>query len=168
MENEFAFKQLGEFVVKFQVIENQIRELIMYIISENEDFIEILITDLEFTNRIKKCDIVFSRFCNIHPGPDERSQKSFHDLMNSILKAAERRNELVHSNYYTWQNIHGETGLLRQNFKNKASKGAVEMQEEEILPKDLLSDIANLDNISERIEEFRLQVVDWRSNARFD
>lgn len=166
MDNEYAYKQLGEFVVNFQVIENQIRELIIYIVDHSEDYIEILISDLEFANRVKKCDVIFSRFCDTCSGPENSDKEQFHRLMKRVLNAAERRNELVHSIFFTWQNIDGETGLLRQNYKNRASKGVLEMQEEELLPKDLINDITKLEKISEDIEKFRLQVIDWRSDAR--
>lgn len=165
MANKFAYAQLGEFVVKFQLIENQIRELIIYIVGHREDFIEILISELEFSGQVSKCDVIFSRFCDTLPVPESGVKEQFHLLMNKVLKAAERRNELVHSTYFTWQNIHGETGLLRQSYKNRASKGVLEMREEELLPSDLVNDITKLEKISEEIEKFRLRVVSWKSDA---
>jgi hypothetical protein len=77
------------------------------------------------------------------------------------MKLCERRNEIVHSKYYTWQNIEGKLGLLRQNSKLRASKGMREESEEELLPEVFDVDANNISECLHELDRYRIKVLDW-------
>ena len=72
-----------------------------------------------------------------------------------------RRNELVHSKYNPWINVHGREGLLRTNSKLRGSSGEREIKEEELQPEAFDSDLLNLSATAQSLEAFRLKVIDW-------
>ena len=91
----------------------------------------------------------------------EDENTNFHKLITQLQKLGTRRNEIVHSKYYNWTNVAGEIGLLRQNSKLRGGKGKREDIEEELLPKDLWSDLGNLINAYNQLESFRRKIIDW-------
>jgi hypothetical protein len=129
-----AYHQLGKFVVAFQHIEAAINDILVLLAHADDAFIFILINELEYAQRAKTADVLFARFVDVRRGIDPSLKAEFHTLMTELGKLGERRNELVHSRYSEWVNVSGDSGLLRENAKLRASKGIREELEEELLP----------------------------------
>jgi hypothetical protein len=162
MTDSDPYHLLGKFVVTFQHLEDCVKEIISLLVQAKDDeMISILMNELDNSARLKTVDVLFQRFTSVRVGDFKDENTNFHKLVTELLKLGFRRNEIVHSVYYDWITEHGETGLVRQNSKLRASKGEREETEEELLPKDLYSDIGNLNNAYDRLESYRLKIIDW-------
>lgn len=156
-----SFHQLGLFVYSFQMVERQIEEIIMLLMNTDEEMVAILMSELDFSGKLKTVDVLFSRFIDVRRGIPATDKDTFHKLISRIIKLCERRNDLLHSKYDTWQNLEGALGLLRQNSKLRASKGIREELEEEILPQNLDSNVNQISDCLNELEQRRLKVLDW-------
>lgn len=155
-----SYHQLGKFVVWFQQIEDLVNAILGLLAKADQEMIRILINELEFSQRIKTMDVMFCRFMDVRLGTDENEKKEFHSLVVELGKLGERRNDLVHSNYTDWRDVNGALGLLRSNSKLRGSKGIREESEEELLPEAFNKDLERLKIAIQRIERFRLKVID--------
>ena len=81
--------------------------------------------------------------------------------MVELGKLGERRNNLVHSKYTMWRNVHGADGLIRQNSNLRASKGFREEAEEEMLPESFNPDLERLELALREMETFRMTIINW-------
>jgi hypothetical protein len=157
-----AYHQLGRFIVEFQHLEDAVNNLLVLMSDADCEVVRILVNELEYSKRLKTADVLFSRFTGIHSNTDSAKKTEFHKLMTELIELGQRRNELVHSKYNPWINIEGKEGLLRTNSTLRASKGEREEQEEELQPEAFNADIARLRVAANRIEKFRLQIIDWK------
>ena len=92
---------------------------------------------------------------------DRALRAEFHKLMVEIDKLGTRRNEIVHSTYVYWVNVEGSDGLLRQNSKLRGSEGIRDLNEEKLLPGAIESDGDKVAVVLQKLEKFRLQIVEW-------
>ncbi|WP_143133139.1 hypothetical protein [Pseudoduganella namucuonensis] len=157
-----AFHQLGQFIVNFQHLEDGVNTLLVYMADANDEIVRILINELEFGKRLTTADVAFACFVDHRGSVDSDMKKQFHDLMVKLRDLGERRNELVHSRYNRWINIHGKEGLLRTNSRLRGSKGEREEKEEELQPAAFDGDLARLAVAAQELERFRLQFIDWK------
>lgn len=158
--SDTSYSQLGKFIFGFQHIESQVDELLMLLPNADEEFSRILIHELGFAAKLRTLDVVFSRFIDIRRNTDPEEKKHFHKLIQNIEKLAQRRNALVHSRYYTYQNIKGELGLLRENSRLISKRGIREESEEELLPKSFKNDLDTQAKIANKLEDYRLKAID--------
>lgn len=156
-----AYHQLGKFIVSFQHVERQINDIILLIAGSDDEFVYILINELDYSERIRTMDVMFARFADLRTNIGEQEKSLFHSMVVSAGKLCERRNELVHSKYYEWANVEEKYGLLRQNSKLRGNKGLREESEEEMLPSSFNDDLAKVDIVYENLEQYRLKIIDW-------
>lgn len=156
-----AQHQLGEFIVIFQHTETSINELLVLLSQADDEAIRILVNELEYSQRLKTVDVLFSRFVDLRRNPDLLAKAAFHKLIVELDKLGERRNELVHSTYMKWIDVAGDVGLFRQNSKLRGGKGIREQKEEELLPGTFNKDIERLDIALQELGKFRLRIIDW-------
>lgn len=156
-----AYHQIGKFVVHFQHIEAAINEILVLLASADDEAVLILVNELEYSQRLKTADVLLARVVDLQREPDPSTKNDFHKLINELGKLGERRNDLVHSKYMQWRNIEGSQGLIRQNSKLRGGKGIREEDEEELLPESFNADFERLDSALQRLEIFRLKVIDW-------
>jgi hypothetical protein len=154
-----SYHQLGFFVAKFQRFEDGVSDLMRLLAKADDEMVNILINELEYSKRLKTVDVLFSRFLAVRKGSFEEQIAEFHKLMTDLQKLGERRNELVHSKYTDWQNVEGRQGLLRESSKLRSSKR--EEVEESLMPEDFQSDFALIGQVAQRLESFRLKIIDW-------
>lgn len=166
MSDHFYYQDLGRFIIRFQNIEAFLTVFISLIVRADDEFIEILITELDFNKRVKAADVMFARYVDLLKSPKINEKKSFHKLMIRILEIAERRNELVHSQYHLWMDIKGEEGSIRVNSKLKSSKGIREINKESFLQGDLESDFKKIDDATRELEDFCHKVIEWRNASQ--
>ena len=114
MQETSASEKIGRFVVMFQDAERRITELLVLMAQADSEFIHILVNELEFSKRIKTADVMFGRFVGLRRDVDASEKDQFHDLMTKLLKLGERRNEIVHSTYLPFIDVHGVAGLRRK------------------------------------------------------
>ena len=152
-----ALYQLGRFVVMFQRIEGALTDLLVLLARADDEAVRILVNDLAFVQRVKTTTALFNRFVDLQSTPDTARKAAFAALSTDIIKLAERRNELVHSDYSAWTNIHGASGLLRSS--SRLRKGEREQNEEELLAQAFEPDIERLAKISQKMEEFRRYAI---------
>jgi hypothetical protein len=162
MSSPTALHQLGLFIFLFQYVENRLKNITAYIAGDDEEVTQILINELEYNQLVKVLEVLFARFIAIHRFGNGSANDGFHQLMVDLRKLGERRNELVHSHYFRWIDLGGQEGLLRQNSKLRGKAGIREETEEELQPDAFDKDLQDLEDASERIESFRLKIVDWR------
>ncbi len=155
------FEQLGKFIFNFQIIESQINELIVLLANADDEMISILMNELSFFQRVKTTDVMFARYIDVRIGIGEDEKKKFHKLMSSLQKLAERRNELVHSRYYSLLTTDNRIGLLRQNSKLSSSAGERQELEEVIHAEDFADDFSKLSLALSKLEEYRLKIIAW-------
>ena len=161
MQDSAPYLQIGRFVVMFQHAEQQLTELLVLMANADDEFIRILVNELEYTKRVKTTDVMFGRFVDLLREPDQSAKQQFHDLMTELLKLGERRNEIVHSKYTLFINVKGLAGLRRKNSKLVASKGQRNVQEEDLLPESFANDLERLSTAQKSLETFRLKILDW-------
>ncbi|MDA0738386.1 MAG: hypothetical protein O2999_11325 [Nitrospirae bacterium] len=161
MERSESYSQLGLFIVQFQNAETALTELLTLMAGTDDEAVLILVNELEYSQRVKTTDVMFARFIDLHRDTDKTVKQEFHRLMVELLRLGERRNEMVHSRYWDWQNIEGSMGLLRQNSKLRASRGTRDEHEEELLPEAFDKDLESLSKALGGLEHFRLRVIDW-------
>ncbi len=162
MNDSDPYHLLGNFVVKFQDLEDCVSEIISLLVqAKDNEMTFILMNELDNSTRLRTADVLFQRFTSVRTGILEDENTNFHKLITQLQKLGTRRNEIVHSKYYNWTNVAGEIGLLRQNSKLRGGKGKREDIEEELLPKDLWSDLGNLINAYNQLESFRRKIIDW-------
>ena len=153
---------LGKFTVTFQHLENCVKEIISLLVqAKDEEMALILMNELDNSARLKTVDVLFQRFTSVRAGDFEEENATFHKLVTDLLKLGARRNDIVHSHYYNWTTADGESGLLRHNSKLRGSKGERAESVEELLPKDLWQDLGDLNNACDRLESYRLKIIDW-------
>lgn len=143
---------------------------IMQLLCKGTDkgMVKILINDLEYSKRLDTADVLFSKFVDTYQDCESMVKKKFHELIGKLKKIGQRRNELVHSNYIPWYNVEGFKGLIRENSKLRGSKGLLEKIEEELLPGTLNADLEKLNIIFKELNEFRLQIINWRYPEKND
>jgi len=161
MTGQTAYHQLGKFIVNFQHAEAAINEILVFLAKADDEAVRILVNELEYSQRLKTADVLLARFVDLQREPDFSAKTEFHKLMVELGKLGERRNDLVHSKYMSWVNVKGAAGLIRQNSKLRASRGAREENEEELLPEAFDADFERLANALQGLEAFRLKVIDW-------
>ncbi|QKJ66740.1 hypothetical protein HQN60_08520 [Deefgea piscis] len=159
MNTHSAYHQLGQFIVSFQYLEETVNELIV-LMAKDDSVVRILINDLEYSKRLKAANVLFSHFIDLHNNTLPEMKAEFNKLASELHKLGERRNELVHSRYNPWLDINGKEGLLRTNSKLSGSKGKRQENEEELQPEAFNADLLRLDVAAEKLEEFRLQIID--------
>jgi len=162
MNSPTALHQLGRFIFLFQHTEAALTELLALMVGTDDEFIRILVNDLEYNQRVKTTGVLFVRFLDIRRGSYETEKGEFRALIVELLKLGERRNEIVHSKYSIWTNVDGASGLIRENSVLRASKGIREESEEELLPEAFELDCGRLSIALQSLERFRLQVIQWR------
>lgn len=157
-----AYHQLGRFIVAFQHLEGAVNDL-LELLSDSSDceVVRILANDLEYGKRLNTADVLFARFIDLRNNTDQSAKDEFHKLMVELRGLGERRNDLVHSRYNAWLNVHGKEGLLRRNSKLRGGKGERVETEEELQPQAFDGDLERLENASARLEAFRLRVIKW-------
>ncbi len=160
MTEPTAIHQLGLFIVKFQALEALLNETVSLIADSDQESIAILTNDLEFNQRLKAADVLFTRFIGLRRGDDKTRTSSFHEVMVELGKLAERRNELVHSQYYQWYDIGGSLGLLRKHSKLQGKAGKRVESEEELQPAAFNADLERLDAALKALEAQRLFAIE--------
>lgn len=161
MQENVAYHQIGRFVVMFQRAEQQLTELLVLMANADDEFVRILVNELEYSKRVKTTDVMFGRFVDLQRKPDESAKGQFHDLMKELLRLGERRNEIVHSKYTPFIDVDGVPGLRRKNSKLVASKGQRDVQEEDLLAESFGEDLKRLSDASRALEDFRLKAIEW-------
>jgi hypothetical protein len=156
--------QLGQFIVLFQHGEAALTELMVLMArSEDEEVIRMLLNDLEYSRRVRTAAVVFARFVNISSPLDEaeKAEKitAFNKMRKELLRLGEVRNALVHSRYFSWTNVNGELGLIRIN--SQLQGGERNEEEHEMLPEAFAAEHIALSGALAKLEEFRLQIIDW-------
>lgn len=164
MNSSDSYHLLGKFIVTFQQLEDCVKEIIVMLVqAKDEEMAHILMNELDNSARLKTADVLFRRFTSVRVGDFKEDNIGFHELVVWLQKLGERRNEIVHSNYYDWTTEVGESGLLRQNSKLRGSKGEREQSEEELLPEHLWKDLTDLNNAYGKLELYRLKIIEWLS-----
>jgi hypothetical protein len=161
MSQPTALEQLGRFIVKFQNIEAALTVLLVLMSNADDEFIRILVNELEYRKRVSTTGVLFAYFVDLNRNSDQSIKKEFHDLMAELLKLGEVRNEFVHSKYCTWFNSEGKEGLIRVNSKLKGKDGVRETKEIELLPNTFDADLSRLTKASQELEKFRLKIIEW-------
>lgn len=156
-----AYHQLGRFIVGFQHLEGAVNEMLELLSGGDCEATRILANDLEYGKRLNTADVLFSRFIDLRSNTDPAAKGEFHKLMVELRDLGERRNDMVHSRYHRWIDVHGNEGLLRRNSKLRGKAGEREEQEEELQPSAFDPDLERLTTASARLEVFRLKVIDW-------
>ena len=154
-DHDASIRNLGNFIYRFQFIERQLDELIIVVAHSDEEMIRILISEMDFAKKFKALDVMFARFNDLHSGEDE-NKSNFHKLMNRVQKLAKRRNDLVHSHYWSYLNVEKRTGLLRKKSTLLSKTGQREDREEELMPENLDKDLRDINRLSQELEDFRL------------
>lgn len=162
MTNLTSYHQLGKFIAWFQAAESEINRIIELLANNTDsEVVSILINGLEYSKRLDTADVMFARFVDVYQPDNSTGKTKFHKLIGKLKKLGERRNELVHSNYISWQNVEGSKGLIREHSKLRGSKGLREETEEELLPEAFNKDLEQIDGILYELNEFRLKIIDW-------
>ena len=161
MTSPTAYFQLGRFIVAFQHLEGAVNELLVLMSGGDCEATRILANDLEYSKRLNTADVLFAHFVDVRNNADPAEKGEFHMLMVELRNLGERRNDMVHSRYYHWIDVHGNEGLLRQNSKLRGKAGQREELEEELQPNAFDADLQRLVEAAGRLEKFRLQVIDW-------
>jgi len=160
MSENLLYQQLGKFVILFQNIERAIVELIVLIARADDEIIEILINELDYSSRIKTTDVLFARYIDIRKiEPEEK--KDFHSLMAKCLKLGELRNNLLHSKYAHLMEADKVIALIRENSKLRGKKGIREIEEEDLTSESFDPYFIEIRLVFEQIEAFRLKIIDW-------
>ena len=135
---------------------------LMVLLADTDDsIVRILINDLEYGKRLNTADVLFAYFIDLRKNTNSEVKGEFHKLVVELRKLGERRNDLVHSRYNPWLDVHGKEGLLRTNARLCGSKGEREEKEEELQPAAFEADLQRLAAAAEALERFRLQIIDW-------
>ena len=161
MNTPTAYHQLGKFIVNFQHLEDTVTNLLVMMSNTDDEAVRILVNDLEYSKRLKTADVLFARFVDLRNNTDVAAKEKFHNLIVELDKLGTRRNELVHSRYSPWLNIHGKEGLLRTNSKLSGKNCEREEKEEKLQPEAFNGDLQRLAAAANALEKFRLQVIDW-------
>lgn len=156
-----AEHQLGEFIVCFQHLEDQINDLLVLLARTDDSVVRILVNDLEFSKRLTTADVLFAYVVDIGNNINEEAKADFRKLTNELRKLGERRNDLVHSRYNPWTDTQGNEGLIRTNSKLLGGRGVREEREEELHSEDFEADLQQLSDAAGKIEKFRQQIIDW-------
>ncbi|MFZ6675733.1 hypothetical protein [Undibacterium sp. Xuan67W] len=161
MNSPTAYHQLGRFIVTFQHLEDTVNNLLVLLSDTDCSVVRILANDLEYGKRLNTADVLFAYFVDLRANIGDDAKVEFHKLMVELRELGERRNDLVHSRYNPWINVHGKEGLLRTNSKLRGKKGEREEVEEELQPEAFNIDIQRLNEAAIVLEKFRLQIIDW-------
>lgn len=161
MNTPTSYHQLGRFIVIFQHLENTVNDLLVLMADTDDGVVRILASDLEYGKRLNTADVLFARFVDLRNNTRSEAKAEFHKLMVQLRELGDRRNDLVHSRYNPWINVHGKEGLLRTNSKLRGSKGERQETEEELQPEAFDNDLQRLSAAEAALERFRLQIIDW-------
>lgn len=161
MTHPTAYHQLGRFIVAFQQLEGAVNDILELLSGGDCEATRILANDLEYGKRLNTTDVLFARFVDIRTNTNAASKAQFHKLMVDLRELGERRNDMVHSRYHPWVDVHGNEGLLRRNSKLRGKAGEREESEEELQPDAFDADLERLSQAAARLEEFRLKIIDW-------
>jgi hypothetical protein len=157
-----SFQQLGMFVFRFQQVESYISELILLLAKADEEMMRILMNELSFYQKATTCDVMFARFVDVSRDIDAVEKSKFHKVITLVKNLAERRNELVHSEYYSYLSSAHNIGLLRKNSKLRGKSGKREETEEVLFPNDFQGDAKKLSDLNSQLEHYRLQIIEWQ------
>lgn len=162
MSKMTAYHQIGKFIVWFQNIESEINDFLVLLSKSEDENVRILVNELEYSKRLKTADVMFARFVDHLEIPDSSFKSDFHKMIIELGKLGERRNDIVHSKYTPWTNIHGNAGLIRENSNLRTKKGIREKDEEELLPEAFNSDFERLEKAFKQLQAFREKISEWK------
>lgn len=161
MTGPTAMHQLGRYVVLFQNLESLLNETLIHTINiEDQEIVQILIHELDFGKRVSTADVLFSYVINSRFPKHAAEIKLFNNLAKDIIELSKRRNEFVHSGYTRWTDITGRDGLIRSHSKFKTSHGKRQTIDEDMLPESFEKDHATILEALERLDKFRLLLID--------
>lgn len=158
-DKDTSIYKLGMFIYRFQFVERQIDELIVLVANTDDEMVEIMINEVSFSRKLVVLDVMFARFIDLRIVKDHTLRKRFHKLIEEIKSLNARRNDLVHSNYWSWLNEEGEVGLLRKKSRLKSKGGTREETEEELMPEAFQKDLIKLNVLSLDLEMFRVNTI---------
>lgn len=159
MNQVTAQHQIGEFVVLFQHAETALTELIVLMVSADEEAIRILVNELDYRKRVETTRVLFSWFVRTRSLPEELDL-GFKKFAEALLKVGELRNAIVHSKYSHWINVEGKHGLIREQSKLRPSAGTRQVEAHDLLPSSFLEDLQKVSELLRELERFRLIVID--------
>ena len=159
MTPEALHSRLGHFVLTFQAVEAAMVELIVQLVHSDPEYVATLTAELEFTAKARALDVIYTRFAQIHGLSTHSPDPKFHSLATRIQKLATRRNDLVHSFYHLLITVDGEIALERRPTKLKPSEGLRKQDAEDILPKRLEDDTAEMKQVLVELETYRLAAI---------
>ena len=122
--------------------------------------VNILINELDFSEKLKVVDVMFARFIDVKQ-LGATPKKDFHKQIGKVIELSKRRNDLVHSKYRSLLSAEGNIGLLRENSKLKTSKGVRQTEEEELMPEHFSEDLKQVNTAITELETWRLRIIDW-------
>lgn len=157
--NPTEFHQLGYFIYLFQLVEQQIEDIIVLLADADDEMVSILMGELNLSGKLKAVDVMYARFIAVKK-LHLNSKKGFHKKIDRVIDLSKRRNELVHSTYSSLRNVDGKIGFLRENSKLKPSKGIRQESEEELMPEDFANDLQLIKSSINELEAYRLQIID--------
>jgi hypothetical protein len=160
MTSDALHSRLGHFVLTFQAVEAAMVELIVQLTNSDPEYVATLTAELEFTAKARALDVIYTRFAQIHGLSNESPDPKFHGLSGRIQKLATRRNDLVHSFYHLLITVDGEVALERRPTRLKPSAGIRNQPVEDILPKRLEDETAEMKRILDELETYRLAAID--------
>ena len=159
MTEEELHSQLGHFVMNFQAVEAAMVELTVQVVNADPEHIATLTAELEFNGKARALDVIFTRFAQIYGLTDKSPHPDLHSLVQRIQKLATRRNDLVHSFYHYLITVEGDLALSRVPTRLKPSEGLREQPSEDIPPSRLESEIAEMKQILEELEKYRMLAI---------
>lgn len=124
-----------------------------------------MFNELSFAQRLKTASTLMGWFVTQNPRFPDLLRQEFDEYIVALQKAAERRNELVHSNFTHLPTIGVDLGLVREKSRLRPSKGEREIDEEELLEEMLEKETQALMNLETELRRFEGWIAHWRKHA---
>jgi hypothetical protein len=166
---EAIYKNLGEFIVSFQWLENRFREIGWLILDpKRKNWPPKTLRTESFSKLINKVQKLYLELIDsIAPEDVEERKQTFKEIVKKTLALREYRNKLIHSAYIELKTSGQLFGLIRSNprLKEDPLSGELLWDQEGLTKKSFEHGMTQMAEIAWQLNLHYIQLIHW---APFD
>jgi hypothetical protein len=172
LDEDAIYRQLGRFVVMFQVLENQLVQLAGFALDPARAGFQArleptragrrrLVDELWFGDLVDETGKAVGAFLDQYRGEQPEFRERLEDLLDRCRKIAIYRNTLVHSAYVFLEGGGELMGIMRSNLIAGAGEDEVDLDQERLTDGSFKAEMAEIAEVAFEIGQCRLQLIHW-------
>jgi hypothetical protein len=172
LDEDAIYRQLGRFVVTFQVLENQLVQLAGFALDPARAGFQArlgpdragrrrLVDELWFGELVDETRRAVGDFLDQHRGEEPEFREQLEVLLDRCREIARYRNKLIHSAYVFLEGGGELVGIMRSNLIAGAGDHEVDLDQEMLTEESFEAEMAEVAEVAFEIGQCRLQLIHW-------